>query len=68
MLNNIEAERARAALTKAAVAKKLGITSKTYLHYIREERAIPTDTLLKMAELFGCSVGYLLGVDAGSGN
>lgn len=65
MLKNIEAERARAALTKEAVSKELGISSKTYLHYIREERPIPSDTLLKMSSLFGCSVEYLLGVNNG---
>lgn len=56
---NIEAERGRAQLTKEQLSKLLGITSKTYLAYIRGA-AIPSDILVSMAELFGCSTGYLL--------
>lgn len=56
---NIEAERGRAQLTKEQLSKLLGITSKTYLAYIRGA-AIPSDTLISMAELFGCSTDYLL--------
>ena len=35
MLTNIEAERARLQLTKEDISRELGITSKTYLAYIR---------------------------------
>lgn len=58
---NIEAERARKQLTKEALSSTLGITSKTYMKYIRGETPIPSDTLLDMANLFQCSTDYLLG-------
>lgn len=41
MLNNIEAERGRLQLSKEELSKQLGITSKTYLSYIRG-KAIPS--------------------------
>lgn len=58
---NIEAERARNQFTKEALASALGITSKTYMKYIRGETPIPSDTLLDMADLFQCTTDYLLG-------
>lgn len=59
---NIEAERGRLQLTKEEISKELGISSKTYLHYIRGNTPIPSDVLVKMATLFHCSVDYLLGL------
>ncbi|MBD5154321.1 MAG: helix-turn-helix transcriptional regulator [Oscillibacter sp.] len=63
---NIEAERARKQLTKEALSSALGITSKTYMKYIRGETPIPSDTLINMANLFQCSTDYLLGRTAES--
>lgn len=63
MFSNIEAERGRYQLTKEDLSKALGISSKTYLSYVRGERPIPSDKLLKMAALFSCSTDYLLGLD-----
>ena len=60
MYCNIEAERVRAQMSKEAISKALGITSKTYLSYIRGETAIPSDVLLHMANMFHCSTDYLL--------
>jgi Predicted transcriptional regulators len=57
---NIEAERSRLQMTKESLSQELGITSKTYLSYIREDSPIPSDVLLSMAKLFGCSTDYLL--------
>lgn len=57
---NIEAERARLQLSKGAIAEMLGITEVTYRAYVRG-RSIPSDILVKMSELFGCSIDYLLG-------
>lgn len=62
MNRNIEAERGRLNLSKEAMAKKLGITSKTYLNYVRGTNPIPSDILKKMSSEFGCSVDYLLGL------
>lgn len=60
-LNNIEAERARNELTIEQLCKKLGITSKTYYHY-RMGQAIPSNVLIKLSDIFGCSIDYLLGL------
>lgn len=62
---NVEAERARSQLTKEELSSRLGITSKTYLNYVREETPIPSDVLIKMAQLFRCRTDYLLGLDTG---
>ena len=63
MRRNIEAERGRLQLTKGEISQLLGITDATYLSYIRG-KAIPSDVLIKMATLFGCTTDYLLEVDA----
>ncbi len=59
---NIEAERARLGKSKEDIAKLLGISSKTYVGYTREN-PIPSDVLEKMVELFDCSADYLLGIN-----
>lgn len=61
-MNNIEAERGRLQLTKEEIAKQLGVTSKTYLGYTRG-KAIPSNILIKMSQMFNCSVDYLLGLN-----
>lgn len=58
---NIEAERARKQMTKTDMAKALNISPKTYQFYVNGDRAIPSDKLLEMADLFGCTTDYLLG-------
>lgn len=60
---NIEAERGRLQLSKEGLSKELGITSKTYLSYIRGNTPIPSDVLERMSDLFGCTTDYLLGRD-----
>lgn len=62
MLQNIEAERARLRYTQNDIASALGISPKTYSSYVRGERAIPSDKLIKMSQLFHCSTDYLLGL------
>lgn len=61
MTSNIEAERARLNMTKEEISKRLGITSKTYLAYVRG-KTIPSDVLVEMSKMFGCSTDYLLGL------
>lgn len=63
MLVNIEAERARLQLTKSEISKRLGITGATYNNYLNGIRPIPSAILLKMADMFGCSTDYLLGLN-----
>lgn len=61
MLKNIEAERGRMQLSKEALSRKLGISSKTYNNYIKGT-PIPSNILLSMADIFDCRVDYLLGL------
>lgn len=57
---NIEAERARKRLTKEELARKLGISVRTYYNWINGETDIPGSALLKMAKMFNVSIEYLL--------
>jgi len=60
MLTSIEAERVRKGLTKEELAKKLGISVKTYYNWINEETDVPSSALLRMSKMFGTDVDYLL--------
>lgn len=60
MLGSIEAERARNRLTKEELAKKLGISVKTYYNWINEETDIPSSKLVMMSKMFGTDIDYLL--------
>ena len=57
---NIEAERARKGISNDALAEKLGVARKTLFNWM-EKGNIPTSALIGMADLFGCSIDYLLG-------
>ncbi len=57
---NIEVEQVRAGFTQEEVAKRLDITRKTYRNWI-DGGSIPATKLCEMADLFGCSIDYLLG-------
>lgn len=60
MLVNIEAERVRKKLSKEQLAKKLGISSRTYYNWITEENDIPSSALIKMSIFFNKSIDYLI--------
>lgn len=60
MFPNIAAERARKGMTIDTFASQLGVTSKTVQNWQKSGK-IPSDKLLIMADLFNCSVDYLLG-------
>lgn len=59
MFPNIAAERARKNMTIDTFASQLGVTSKTVQNWQKSGK-IPSDKLLIMADLFNCSVDYLL--------
>lgn len=61
MRMNIEAERSRLGYTKADISDKLKISQNTYNRYLRGGD-IPSDILVKMAEIFKCTTDYLLGL------
>ena len=60
---NIEAERARRGMSNDSLAGELGITRKTLFNWIAKGN-IPMSALTKMADLFDCSIDYLLGRSA----
>ncbi len=57
---NIDAERARKNLTNEGLAAELGVSRKTLYNWI-SNGSIPQSALEKMADVFGCTVDYLLG-------
>ena len=59
MYPNIEAERARNGLTITQLASLLGVSRKSYYNW-RIKGKIPQNKLLKMADIFGVPVEYLL--------
>ena len=60
LLKNIEAERVRHGLTKEALAEILGITSKTYLSWLRGVTEIPSGKIRQMKKMWNVSADYLL--------
>lgn len=60
---NIDAERARHDMSLEGLAIQLGVTRKTIYNWIRNGH-IPQAYLEKMADLFQCSIDYLLGRSA----
>lgn len=56
---NIDAECARAGLNGDALAKELGVSKKTVYNW-KANGNFPQKALEKMADLFCCSIDYLL--------
>ena len=56
---NIAAERAKRKMSVDALAEKIGVTRKTIYNW-ENAGSIPQSALEKMADLFGCSIDYLL--------
>ena len=56
---NINAERSRGRLSISEFAKLLGVTRKTIYNWMMRGN-IPQSKLEKMAEMFNCSIDYLL--------
>lgn len=52
--------------TQAQMAQLLGLPRETYRNYEVGSREPTIETLLKMADFFGVSVDYLLGLDGGT--
>ena len=48
-------------MTQAALAKLLGMSQTGYSKYETGENDVPTQILIKLADLYGASVDYLLG-------
>lgn len=56
---NIAAERAKRKMSIDDLAKRVGVTRKTIYNW-ESAGAIPQNALEKMADIFGCSIDYLL--------
>ena len=48
-------------MTQVALAKLLGMSQTGYSKYETGENDVPTQILIKLADLYGTSVDYLLG-------
>lgn len=60
MYPNIEAERVRKGLSQEELIRELGYKErKTYYNWLSSGN-IPESVLVKMADLFSCSIDYLL--------
>lgn len=58
---NINEERTRIRMTWAGLAKALKIDIKTLSNWRNGKTAFPSNKLLEMADMFGCTTDYLLG-------
>lgn len=63
---NISAERARRDMSLDNFASELGVNRRTVANWQKNGK-IPSDKLLIMADMFNCSVDYLLGHDVKGG-
>ena len=59
---NIDAERARKNMSVDGLTNQLGVCKKTYYNWLKKGK-IPQTMLEKMANLFHCSIDYLLGIE-----
>ena len=62
MYRRIRDLREDADLLQRDVAARLRCTQVCYSHYETGKRDIPTETLIALADLYGTSIDYLLGV------
>lgn len=63
MGNRIRELRRAMGLTMKQLGEELGVAESTISHYETGRRQLDNETLLKLGEFFGVTVGYLLGVE-----
>lgn len=68
MVNRIREARKRKGLTMKELGNRLGLAESTISQYETGKREPDNETLLKIGEILGVSVGYLLGEDIASQN
>lgn len=61
-MRNIASERVRIGLTQEGLADHLGVSRQTVLRWENGKTNPPTSAVYMMANLFGCSTDYLLGI------
>lgn len=59
---NIATARAKAGMTQKELADALHVTQQTVYYYESGDRDIKGSTLVKMSNVLGCTVSYLLGL------
>lgn len=59
-MNNIKEIRMQHGMTQAQVARELNISRQAYYNYETGKREADYETLLRLGELFGCSVEELI--------
>ncbi len=62
MFPNIDAEIARNGMTRAELARKLGISYTTMKNWMHGKTDIPCSQIIKLAKMFNVSTDYLLGM------
>lgn len=62
-MNRLKQLRKQKKLTQQELADIVGVTKRTYIYWEQGERQISIGKAKKLAEYFGVSVGYLLGLD-----
>lgn len=63
MFPRIRDLREDADMTQKELAEKLGMSQTGYSKYETGENDIPTAILIKLKEIYGVSIDYILGVD-----
>ena len=58
----IGSERVRIRMSQNDLAKKLGVSNKTVSAWEQHNRRCSPETLVKLADFFGCTTDYLLGI------
>lgn len=58
---NIKTKREELGYSQEEMAKRLKISQSAYSFYEVGKRKIPPQVLVNMADIFGCSIDYLLG-------
>lgn len=60
MFPNLDAEQGRTKINNTALADLLGVDRKTLANW-KKRGNIPAKVLLKLADIFNCSIDYLVG-------
>ncbi|MEG2603202.1 MAG: helix-turn-helix transcriptional regulator, partial [Carnobacterium sp.] len=55
----------RGSMTQDRLAKILGVSQRTYSNYETDERQVPDDIKIKLADYFNVSIDFLLGQEKG---
>lgn len=61
-MRNIASERVRLGLTQEGLADQLGVARQTVLRWENGKTTPPTSAVYMMANIFGCSTDYLIGL------